>query len=95
MIGVLLILSTFVGQGLVWCHSAMISFGMGMDVRTVCNSQVYRKAMKLSPSSRNETSTGELVTFMSTDSERLPQTFITIHNIWMAPTIITLGMFLL
>jgi ATP-binding cassette subfamily C (CFTR/MRP) protein 1/ATP-binding cassette subfamily C (CFTR/MRP) protein 3 len=86
-----LVLATFLGQGLVWAHSAMISFAMGMDVRTVCNSQVYRKAMVLSPSARNQTSTGELVTFMSTDCERLPQTFVTIHNFWSAPIIIILG----
>jgi len=70
---VFLVLVTFVGQGVVWAHSAMISFAMGMDVRTVCNSQVYRKAMVLSPSARNQVTTGELVTFMSTDCERLPQ----------------------
>ncbi|GMI11824.1 hypothetical protein TrVE_jg6531 [Triparma verrucosa] len=86
-----LVSSTFIGQGLIWAHSAMIAFAMGMDIRTVCNSQVYRKAMALSPSSRAKVTTGELVTYMSTDCEKLPQTLITIHQIWTAPCIIILG----
>lgn len=90
-----LVLVTFVGQGLVWAHSCMISFTMGMDIRTVCNSQVYRKAMALSPSSRASTNTGELVTFLSSDSEKLPQTMVTIHQVWMAPITIILGMIML
>ena len=76
-----LVSSTFIGQGLIWAHSAMISFAMGMDIRTVCNSQVYRKAMALSPSSRAKVTTGELVTYMSSDCEKLPQTLITIHQV--------------
>ena len=90
-----LVCSTLFGQGLVWAHACMICYTMGMDVRTVCNSQVYRKAMLLSPTSRAKTTAGELVTFMSTDSEKLPQTMITIHNIWTAPCVIVGGIVLL
>ena len=86
---------SFVGSGVFWSWNVMVSFRTGMDIRSVCNTQIYRKAMRLSSRSRAGLSQGAILTLMSTDAEKLPLTMVTIHNVWATPVLIALGLFYL
>ena len=53
------------------CSSAQLAF--------------YSQALRLSGSSRGDTTVGEIVNLMSVDAQRLQDTPIFLHNIWSAP----------
>jgi len=92
---VFLCLFTFATSGIFFSWNVMVSFRTGMDMRSVCNSQIYRKAMRLSTASRGGLTQGSIMTLMSTDAEKLPLTMITIHNTWATPMIVFLGLYYL
>jgi len=91
----LLTLFSFAGSGIFFSWNVMVSFRTGMDIRSVCNSQIYRKAMRLSTKARSKMTQGAIMTLMSTDAEKLPLTMITIHNTWASPLIIFFGLYFL
>jgi len=72
-------------NGLLSTHMIIILQVIGMDTRTVLNASIYRKSLRLSNSARQNTSTGEVVTLMSNDAEKLPQSVISLHNLWLTP----------
>lgn len=80
-------LAVFLGN-LCGNHSILYLYMGGMDMRSLCNVLIYRKALRLSQKARSQTTTGQIVTLMSADCERLPMAVLTLHSIWMAPMFI-------
>ena len=70
-------------------------FRIGMDIKISLISLIYQKALKLSSESKGETSVGEMVTYMSTDSQRLADTMSDFAQIWSSPLRIVICMVLL
>eukprot|EP00899_Mesostigma_viride_P024421 jgi/Mesvir1/5163/Mv15301-RA.2 len=60
----------------------IIMFRMGMQVKTVLISLVYYKSLRLSNSARQSKSSGEIVTLMQVDTERVNQTAPFLHTLW-------------
>jgi len=82
-------------NGIISAHMMQCLYKMGMDMRTVLNATIYQKSLNLSNSARQSTSTGEVVTLMSNDAERLPQAALTFHNIWITPLFLVAGIVML
>lgn len=70
-------------------------FRTGMRVRSALLTSIYRKALRLTPSARQQRTTGEVVNLMSTDCSRLNFLFPYLHVIWSSPYQVTLSMFFL
>ncbi|TMW62208.1 hypothetical protein Poli38472_009701 [Pythium oligandrum] len=70
---VLVVLMTLVSFiGLTWLnHAHFVSSWVGANMRSIVMDQVYQKALRLSSASRQKYTTGEIVTLMSVDSERV------------------------
>nr|XP_060609998.1 ATP-binding cassette sub-family C member 10 [Anolis sagrei ordinatus] len=51
-------------------------------VRTAVISAIYQKALRVSGSSLSGFTTGEIVNFMSTDTDRLVNFFLSFHELW-------------
>ena len=58
---------------------------VGMRVRIACSSLMYRKILRLSRSSTNVTTPGQIINIMSNDVARFEQLFIALHYIWILP----------
>ncbi|KAG5177321.1 P-loop containing nucleoside triphosphate hydrolase protein [Tribonema minus] len=84
-----------VGNGIIANHLYMKLYNMGMDARTTVNALIYRKSLNLSNRARQTTSTGECVTLMSNDAQRLPDVAFSVHNIWTSPLIVAVTVYLL
>uniref|UniRef100_A0A5K3EWX4 ABC-type glutathione-S-conjugate transporter n=1 Tax=Mesocestoides corti TaxID=53468 RepID=A0A5K3EWX4_MESCO len=68
---------------------------IGMDIRTVLISAVYRKSLRLSAAARCESTTGEITNLMSIDSQRFCALMLNIHALWSAPFQVTVALYLL
>ena len=55
---------------------------LGADIRCAVSAAIYRKALKLSPSGRQNTTMGEVVNYMQLDSSRLEYVASSIHVVW-------------
>lgn len=85
----------FCGNGLLSNHYFLYLYVMGMDARTTLNGVTYAKSLRLSNKARQSTSTGELVTLMSNDAQRLPDMSLSVHAIWSTPLFIIIAVGLL
>eukprot|EP00903_Cladosiphon_okamuranus_P012646 g11831.t1 len=85
----------FCGNGLMSNHYFLYLYVLGMDARTMLNGVTYAKSLRLSNKARQGTSTGELVTLMSNDAQRLPDMSLSVHAIWSTPLFIAIAIFLL
>ena len=85
----------FFGNGLLANHNFLSLYIMTMDVRTILNGVTYAKALRLSNKARQGTSTGELVTLMSNDAQRLPDLSLSLHAPWSSTFFIVIAIFLL
>ncbi|EZA47173.1 putative multidrug resistance-associated protein [Ooceraea biroi] len=64
---------------------------IGLKIRIACNALIYQKILKLSNSVlSNETSTGQMINFLSSDITRLESSLWDLHYIWIAPIQIVL-----
>ena len=57
----------------------------GFQIRVALTTSVYRKALRMSPTARVETPTGQIVNLMQLDATRLDQTMLQLNVIWDAP----------
>ncbi|KAF2069971.1 hypothetical protein CYY_008709 [Polysphondylium violaceum] len=61
-------------------QSNMISARTGDWLRSIIVCDVYKKALKLSNSSKSNTSPGEIVNLMSNDAQRMVEVFLLVNN---------------
>mmetsp|Transcript_11549 Transcript_11549/g.40382 ORF Transcript_11549/g.40382 Transcript_11549/m.40382 type:complete len:1626 (-) Transcript_11549:176-5053(-) len=66
-------------------HFFYLAQRLGLRVRTAVTTAVYRKALRLSPAARQGSTTGEVVTLMQNDAQRLENTVTPLHNVWASP----------
>jgi len=82
-------------NGILSSHMFIQLYTVGMDIRTVLNATVYRKSLNLSNTARQTVSTGEVVTYMSNDAEKLPQSALSFHNLWVTPIFLVVAITML
>jgi ABC-type multidrug transport system fused ATPase/permease subunit len=70
-------------------------FKIGMNIRSGLFSMIYEKAFRMSSSSRGGVSVGEIVTYMSTDAQRLMDLTSYMSQLWSSPLQITICLILL
>ncbi|KAL3645049.1 Multidrug resistance-associated protein 5 [Castilleja foliolosa] len=68
---------------------------LGMHVRSALTAMVYRKGLRLSSSSRQSHSSGEIVNYMAVDVQRVGDYSWYLHDIWMLPMQIILALAIL
>ncbi|KAG5445615.1 Multidrug resistance-associated protein 1 [Clonorchis sinensis] len=68
------------------------AYVLGMNMRVTAAGLVYRKALRLSQSSRQTATVGEIVNLMAIDSQRLEEAGVMIHMAWSAPPIILVSL---
>ena len=83
LVALLVLGSIFVAMGK--SHAFHKALSAGLVMKAACNGLVYRKVMRLSPSARQEYSSGYIVNLMATDSERMFQSFMSVNALWAAP----------
>ncbi|XP_015433210.1 PREDICTED: multidrug resistance-associated protein 4 [Dufourea novaeangliae] len=66
-------------------HSNFGLMQVGMRMRIACSSLMYRKILRLSKSSTNVTTPGQIINLMSNDVSRFEQLFVMLHYIWILP----------
>ena len=67
----------------------------GMRIRACLITNAFRKALKLSQTSREKRTTGEIVNLMSTDCERLNSIMLWLHTAWSSPLQLIVALYLL
>ncbi|UJR38757.1 hypothetical protein I4U23_031422 [Adineta vaga] len=68
---------------------------LGFRFRAAITGLVYRKSLKLSNSSKQATTTGEIINLMTIDASRFNDIGSEIHHIWSSPVMIILSIYLL
>ncbi|XP_015127764.1 multidrug resistance-associated protein 4 [Diachasma alloeum] len=66
-------------------HSNLGQLEMGMRLRIASSSLIYRKILKLSRSSANRTTSGQIINLLSNDVARFDQVFTLLHSLWIIP----------
>ncbi|KAI7696126.1 Multidrug resistance-associated protein 1 [Sarcoptes scabiei] len=82
-------------QSLMLNYYFYMMFRIGMQVRTVLVSAVYRKSLKLSNSARKKTTTGEIINLMSVDAQRFVDLLPFLNLLWSSPLQILLATYFL
>lgn len=59
-----------------------VVINLGSSVRGVLSCALFQKALKLSPSGRQDFTTGEIVNYMQLDTGRMEQVAGSIHTVW-------------
>ena len=80
----LLALATFVGA-LCSCHFNLLMNELGLKVRAAMTTAVYQKTVSVSQSSMSKFSTGQIINFMSTDTDRIVNFSPSLHAAWSLP----------
>ena len=73
----------------------LLIMNMGIEARTALISMVYRKALRLSPSARNEQSPGDIQNHMSVDAERWSEALPLLPMWFSVPFEISIALWLL
>ncbi|XP_062549077.1 multidrug resistance-associated protein 1-like [Armigeres subalbatus] len=71
------------------------TFLVGFRIRTGLISAIYRKALRISSFAKKDTTVGEIVNLMSVDAERFFELISYLHDLWSAPLVIALCIYLL
>ncbi|CAF4181538.1 unnamed protein product, partial [Adineta steineri] len=91
-----ILLSTCIFCQTVLCRSFFqCQYLVGLRFRSAITGLVYRKSLKLSNSSKQETTTGELVNLMAIDASRFGEITTLIHFLWSGPLLIIITLVLL
>lgn len=89
-----LFLSTFL-NALISTHFNYLISVVGLKVRAAIITAVYRKALKVNSVELSVFSTGEVVNFMSTDTDRIVNFCPSFHQFWSLPVQIVVALYLL
>ncbi|THU93933.1 multidrug resistance-associated ABC transporter [Dendrothele bispora CBS 962.96] len=76
-------------------HYMQITLTNGLAIRTGLIGNIFRKSLRLSGRSKSEHSVGKITTMISTDATRLDLFSSYVHNVWIAPIQIIIGIGLL
>ncbi|EIW55759.1 multidrug resistance-associated ABC transporter [Trametes versicolor FP-101664 SS1] len=76
-------------------HYQMVAMTNGLCIRTSLIGAIFRKSLRLSGRGRMKHSVGQITTMISTDATRLDRNSAMIHNLWIAPIQIAIGVGLL
>jgi ATP-binding cassette subfamily C (CFTR/MRP) protein 1 len=76
-------------------HERIMLSIMGLRFRNKLMAAVYRKTLTLSSGALAEESAGRIVTLMSNDAQKLQDFFPSLHEVWAAPMLIGLSIWLL
>ncbi|KAK7454037.1 hypothetical protein VKT23_011548 [Stygiomarasmius scandens] len=76
-------------------HYMQITLTNGLAIRTGLIGNIFRKSLRLSGRSKTEHSVGKITTMISTDATRLDLFSSYVHNVWIAPIQIIIGIGLL
>ena len=68
-----------------WARALHEMNNMSLQMRSNVLSLIYRKALRLSNSSRNKYTVGEVTNYMAVDAQRIVTTFPFAHNLWSSP----------
>lgn len=96
--GVLYALALFAGSFLGAILRNQFSYAVNkvmLMVRTAVISAIYQKALRVSGSSLAGFTTGEIVNFMSTDTDRLVNFCLSFHELWSLPVQFAITLYLL
>ncbi|KAG0043529.1 hypothetical protein BGZ83_011294, partial [Gryganskiella cystojenkinii] len=96
--GLLLVFGMFFGAlltAILTFSSKQYSIMIGLEIRSALISAIYRKALRLSPGSRNKSTTGEITNHMATDADKWADGIVYL-NMWISvPMEIGVGLWLL
>jgi ABC-type multidrug transport system fused ATPase/permease subunit len=67
----------------------------GCRTRSILIAKIFAKSLKISSFTRSQQTTGEIVTLMASDTERIWMFIMSSHWLWLAPTMIVVAMALL
>ncbi|KAL5511261.1 hypothetical protein ACEPAH_4476 [Sanghuangporus vaninii] len=73
----------------------MFTMTNGLCLRSALIGAIFRKSLRLSGKARTKHSVGQITTMISTDATRLDLVSANIHNLWVAPIQIVVGVALL
>ncbi|KZW01098.1 cadmium ion transporter [Exidia glandulosa HHB12029] len=76
-------------------HFQQRIMGTGMLVRSAVSAMIFRKSLRLSGKARITHSKGHITTMMSEDAPRFESAVYTLHQIWIAPIQLIVGIALL
>ncbi|TDL20293.1 multidrug resistance-associated ABC transporter [Rickenella mellea] len=76
-------------------HYMQITMTTGLSVRTGVVGNIFRKSLRLSGRARLDHTVGQITTMISADASRLDLVSAFVHNIWIAPVQILIGIALL
>ncbi|KAI0646268.1 multidrug resistance-associated ABC transporter [Trametes meyenii] len=76
-------------------HYQMVAMSNGLCLRTSLIGAIFRKSLRLSGRARMKHSVGQITTMISTDTTRLDRNSAFVHNLWVAPIQIAIGIGLL
>ncbi|KAK1310242.1 ABC transporter C family member 3 [Acorus calamus] len=68
---------------------------VGIRVRAVLVTMIYKKGLKLSSQSRQVSTSGEIINIMSVDADRIGLFSWHMHDLWMVPIQVTLALLIL
>lgn len=71
------------------------AFTMGMRIRSVLITLIYKKAITISNKARRERTVGEIVNLMAVDAQKFMELANHINQLWSAPLQISLAMYFL
>lgn len=72
-----------------------LSYQSGIIIRTAVTSAIYEKSLKLSPQGREGLTSGNVTNLVATDSQKLYEAMLDLHQIWSAPLAILIVVALL
>lgn len=68
---------------------------VGFRIRTGLISAIYRKALRISSAAKKDTTVGEIVNLMAVDAQRFTELISFFHDLWSAPLVIGISIWLL